>query len=331
MTEPTDPDPAENFSSQGLIFTNFVREVAQAIVGPSKILSRQPSDMADPSDLEVDLLMRDAHGARWLIAVRVDDPSTRRRLLAVATSLVGAAKANRGPVQPHLVLAIPGQLSAERAGLLAGAGITLWDGPRLTQAAHAAGVRIPPGLGISSRAKRPDSRGRHLRRQLEEIPPGQQTWVAFQDWATEVFEYLFCPPLEAPIPEYPTENGHNRRDIVMANYAEHGFWRFMRHHYRADYIVIDAKNHSGQLPKVEVLKLANYLSAHGTGLFGMLACRHGLDNGARWTVREHWVLHDKLIVTLSVNDLLQMLEAKDADSDPSAVIKQRIEDFRLGL
>lgn len=257
----TEPDPAENTSAQGLIFTVFVREVAQAIVGPSDVLDRSPFDMGGPADLGVDLLLRDTQGAPWLVAVRVDDPATRRRLLAVATSLVDAAKTHTGPVRPHLVLAIPGQLSDERASLLAGVGITLWDGPRLTQAAEEAGVRIPPGLGISSRAKRPDSRGRQLRRQVHEIPPGRQTWVAFQDWATDVFEYLFCPPLETPIREHPTENGHNRRDIVMANYAEHGFWRFMRHHYRADYIVIDAKNHGDRLPKVEVLKLANYLSA----------------------------------------------------------------------
>jgi hypothetical protein len=117
----------------------------------------------------------------------------------------------------------------------------------------------------------------------------------------------------------------------MANYADDGYWHFMRTHYQADFVVIDAKNYKGKVKKSEVLQLANYLSARGTGLFGMITTRKGADTGATWTIREQWVLYSKLIVVLNDEDLDQMLTARDAGAEPWAVIRQKIEDFRLSV
>jgi hypothetical protein len=110
-----------------------------------------------------------------------------------------------------------------------------------------------------------------------------------------------------------------------------GFWHFMRNHYGADYIVAEAKNVTSPVDKQAVLQLANYLSRHGTGLFGMLLTRHGLNVSARWTRREHWVLHDKMIIGLDDEDMQQMLLTKQAGNKPEDLIQQRIEDFRLRI
>jgi len=42
-------------------------------------------------------------------------------------------------------------------------------------------------------------------------------------------------------------------------------------------------------------------------------------------------LHDKLIIWLSDDDIKQMLLSRQAGSDPSELIQQRIEDFRLRI
>jgi|SRR6185295_6807989 hypothetical protein len=79
------------------------------------------------------------------------------------------------------------------------------------------------------------------------------------------------------------------------------------------------------------LQLANYLTRHGTGLVGVLLTRAGIDSTAQWVSREQWVLHDKLIIWLSDDDIKQMLLSRQAGSDPSELIQQRIEDFRLRI
>src|SRR5262249_128502 len=134
-----------------------------------------------------------------------------------------------------------------------------------------------------------------------------------------------------PIPESSNVPRVNRRDFVIPNYVSDGFWHFMRIQYRADYVVVDAKNHCGQAKKTHALQLANYLSPYGTGLFGMIITRNGMDRGGTYTCREQWMLHSKLIITLNDDDLVQMLESEKSGVDPEDLIRQKIEDFRLGM
>jgi hypothetical protein len=68
-------------------------------------------------------------------------------------------------------------------------------------------------------------------------------------------EYLFTPPLAKPIPELTDKDKVNRRDFILPNYTENGFWAFLREKYTTDYIVIDAKNHRGKIKKNEVLQI----------------------------------------------------------------------------
>ena len=63
----------------------------------------------------------------------------------------------------------------------------------------------------------------------------------------------------------------------------------------------------------------------------MLLTLHGFDADARWTSREEWLLHDKLIIGLSDDDYRQMLASKRAGGDPSDLVRRRIDDCRLRI
>jgi hypothetical protein len=52
---------------------------------------------------------------------------------------------------------------------------------------------------------------------------------------------------------------------------------------------------------------------------------------AGWICREQWVQHNKLIIGLDDEDVRQMLTTKMAAGDPAELIRQKIEDFRLGI
>ncbi len=78
---------------------------------------------------------------------------------------------------------------------------------------------------------------------------------------------------QAAIAQPSDESKVNRRDFILPNYATDGFWRFLRDHYDADYVVAEVKNLRGSLGKNEIPQVANYLSPHGTGLFALLLIR----------------------------------------------------------
>jgi hypothetical protein len=166
---------------------------------------------------------------------------------------------------------------------------------------------------------------------LDKIPAGRATWSRYQRLCGDILTFLFCPPLERPIGESANESRINRRDFVLPNYAADGFWAFMRATYAADYIVVDSKNYVSKIKKNEVLQLSNYLNRHGTGLFGMIVARGASDRSAELTRREQWIVHNKLIISLNDDDLRQMLAMKQSAGDAADLIRQKIEDFRLGF
>jgi hypothetical protein len=63
----------------------------------------------------------------------------------------------------------------------------------------------------------------------------------------------------------------------------------------------------------------------------MLLTRKGLAQDGRWTSREQWLLHNKLIIGLSEDDYHQMLLTRRTGGDPADLVRQRIEDFRLRI
>ena len=56
---------------------------------------------------------------------------------------------------------------------------------------------------------------------------------------------------------------------------------------------IDAKNYTEPISKEQILQLANCLSQHGTGLFGIILTRTGDDSSAQYVRREQWMMHNK--------------------------------------
>jgi hypothetical protein len=166
---------------------------------------------------------------------------------------------------------------------------------------------------------------------LRGCEPGKKDWSEYQRIIGQTLERLFCPPLQPPLSESPDAAGINRRDFVLPNYADAGFWRFMREMYQADYIVADAKNYKAPVGKSQVLQIANYLKPHGAGLFAIIASRSGADRAAQLTVREQWMSQKKMILILDDKAVEAMLLAASSGGDPTRVLGQLIEDFRLSM
>jgi len=173
---------------------------------------------------------------------------------------------------------------------------------------------------------------RVLIRDLKNIKKGKQDWARYQRHVGKILNYLFGKVLSSPINESSDKFGINRRDFLLRNYCEDGFWKYIREKFQADFIVIDAKNYSGKIKKNQILQISNYLKQHGTGLFAIIITRKNQeDTGSYFTRREKWITENKMIIILDDIDLEKMILAKSSSNTPEEIIKQRIEDFRLEI
>ncbi|RZJ98843.1 MAG: hypothetical protein EOO46_23840 [Flavobacterium sp.] len=148
-------------------------------------------------------------------------------------------------------------------------------------------------LFIANLDKKPEIK---LVKKLELIKPGRAEWSLYQKLMNEILTTLFCPPLDNPHYEITDDFKINRRDFIIPNYCESGFWAYMRDQYSADFIIIDAKNYSKKVQKRDVLQVSNYLKKHGAGLFGIIISRTEQDLSASLTIREVWAIQRKLII-----------------------------------
>ncbi|MFI1291996.1 hypothetical protein ACH4VM_26640 [Streptomyces sp. NPDC020792] len=273
----------------------------------------------------------------YLVECKVPAPQTQARIFSVLNQITTQAEvyAARTGNKPKLALAIPGTLSEHTVEVFRDAGIEVWDSSWIANHASRVG-KIEAAIPFIGQHQGPSenisqaSRAEELAERLTSITPGPD-WFTYQKLCREIAEYLFCPPLSLSIWESGNFSATNRRDIILPNYSTSGLWYHFRSHYKADYIVIDAKNYSESIKKEEVLQIANYLQRHGAGLFALIFCRKEVDPRVYYTLREQWILHDKLITPLSDSDVRQMLNDKKEGGDPAELIRQKVEDFRLSL
>jgi hypothetical protein len=279
-----------------------------------------------------DITARSKDGKTWLIECKNSSSFTPARMhqaISQIESYKALTKFDR------YVLAFPGLLSSAQVSSLNSHGIESWDANALAAKFKSEVTAIPhPVFQAILSASRPATSKtpeEEFIANLKGCKKGKESWSEYQKLIGQILEHLFCPPLETPISELADYEGINRRDWIIPNYADQGFWNFVREKYRADYIVIDAKNYRASISKNQVLQLANYLKIHGAGMFAVIVTRVGAGNGALLTIREQWMANRKMILVLNDEDIEAMLLAKLAGGNPEKIIGQAIERFRLSM
>lgn len=239
------------------------------------------------------------------------------------------------------LLIFPGEISNENVKILQDNNIEVWDREYLKEEFKKEILEINnPYLDgiLNFFGKEKDASEKEYVKEidkklveLEKCESGNANWGNYQKLVGEILEVLFCPSLERSIVESYDYSKANRRDFIMPNYSENGFWKFLRENYLADFIVIDAKNSQTGVTKKDILQVANYLKKHGTGLFGMIVGRKYDTKKLESTLREQWILYNKMIIILEDKDIEQMLLQKRSCLEAELVIRQKIEDFRVSI
>ena len=285
-------------------------------------------------DFVADLTAEEKKGDQWqelAIECKVSSSFTNDRLLIILGQLKSSQKYIHSA---RLVFAFPGETRPKTQRLFTKSNIEIWDLPYISSRFRQEIPKVHhPVLQSMFLAQKPAavSLERRLIKNLRTLKPGKTNWSKYQKLVGQILERLFCPPLQTPISELPDTQGVNRRDFILPNYSESGFWAFIRSQYSGDYIVVDAKNYSSRIGKPPVLQISNYLKRHGAGLFGLIICRDGGNNSCFQTLREIWMIDKKLIILLTDDDIEKMLIERASGRNPEIIIRQKIEDFRLAL
>ncbi|WP_081280157.1 HNH endonuclease [Vibrio natriegens] len=282
---------------------------------------------------EADLIaQKNVEGATKKILIECKSFQSMSKSLALKIIAKMKAMSNE-LLNAELVLAVHSRLTDEIRTLIESEGIHVWDIEYLAlhYSKEINAISNPIMRIIIGSSSACLSNSQKLLNKLKECAPGRRDCYVYQNLIGQIIEEAFCPPLLKPLGESCDFSQANRRDFVIPNYANEGFWAFLRKKYNADYIVVDAKNYTRKVKKSDVLQVANYLKPHGAGMFGLIFSRNGGDSrGCEQTLREQWMVHNKMIIVLDDQDVENILVSSTLN-DATDVIGRKIEDFRLSM
>lgn len=177
-----------------------------------------------------------------------------------------------------------------------------------------------------------DEEGQTLASRLTKVPPGQAGWYEYQDVCEDILNYCLAPPLIESTRQSPTSGRLQVRDLLLhIPHEAEGLWRHISSRFEATAIIVECKNYTNELRSNQVVITSKYLGAKRLGRFGMIISRKGLGSGGKREQTRLWLEDDKLILSLTDQDLRKMLELKGAGEDPGKVIDSKLRRFLEGL
>ena len=162
---------------------------------------------------------------------------------------------------------------------------------------------------------------------LKRIKPGRREWRSYEDVCIEILTHTFTPPLSPPKVQSRSEDGLDRRDAIYAIRPGNKIWDALRTECRTRFVVAEFKNFEDEPGQKEVESLQQYLFPKAMRSFGILCSRKRPSDAALIARRRAWVENEKLIVILSDQEMIDLINAKDSENDPAEIIDAQLEEF----
>ncbi|MEZ5941951.1 MAG: hypothetical protein R3C18_11205 [Planctomycetaceae bacterium] len=170
-----------------------------------------------------------------------------------------------------------------------------------------------------------------LRKRLKACPAGTGGWKQFEDICIDTLTYLFVPPLTPPKIQPRTFSGIDRRDAVFPNrnFAGDNNWGYLYQELGARLILFEFKNYDKtEIGKDETNQTRNYLTK-GMGRLGIMCCNRKPNDAAHIKRNSIFSEDEKVILFITVDNLLEMIDIKERGEDPSDFILDLVERFYL--
>jgi hypothetical protein len=174
------------------------------------------------------------------------------------------------------------------------------------------------------------SKAEALRQRLKACPRGQAGWRDFEDICIDTLRYLFVPPLKEPKVQARTIFGTERRDAMFPNWVlDHASnWGMLREEFSAKIIVCEFKNYEAEIGQEEAVQAGGYLHDH-IGKLGFMICSKLPNQGAHAKRNIIYREDKKLVLFITVEHLVEMIAYRELGEDPSFVIMDLIDAFRM--
>lgn len=167
-----------------------------------------------------------------------------------------------------------------------------------------------------------------LKEKLNQVKTGRKDAGKYQRVVLEILNFLFNPELIDGELEVATVDGTERRDIIFTNDSDQSFWAYLRNEHSSIFIMFEVKN-TDDINNFYLNQVATYLGDR-LGRLGFIVTRKVLEEAQQR--KSFSIFNDshprKIILTLSDEDLCNMLDMKCHGNDPMRHVQKLYRTFR---
>ena len=169
---------------------------------------------------------------------------------------------------------------------------------------------------------------------LLRIAPGREQFQEYETICIEILKYVLGDSLTLWETQEPANNGLYRFDLCckIKDGTYQGFFDIIQHYFNTKYIVFEFKNYSKKISQKEIYTTEKYLYEKALRKVAIIISRLGADEHALQAVRGSLRETGKLILCLSDNALLEMIDIKmRGEQDPAEFLGALLDDLLIHL
>ena len=155
----------------------------------------------------------------------------------------------------------------------------------------------------------------------------------YENLCTEILKELFMDDLSVWKEQKKSNDDLYRFDLIckIRDGRVNPFWRFLEEFFNTKYIIFEFKNYKEAITQKEIYTTEKYLYAKALRSVAIILSCHGADKNAEKAMRGALRENGKLIISISNEDIIHMLEAKKNNEEPSDDLYTMLDNMLMAL
>lgn len=190
---------------------------------------------------------------------------------------------------------------------------------------------------IVSEAEREDNRSHALIQQLRNCKMGRDYSEVYEELCESIVRLLFeADYFNKLTNQHKTNDKHFRMDLigslkVCQNHKEsmHPFWELLTRHFNSHFVIFEFKNYAEEIDQNLIYITEKYLFDIALRNVAVIISRKGFSESAKFAAEGCLKEHGKLILDISDEDLVHMLERGGGEA--ADYLLGKLEDFLMGI
>lgn len=173
-----------------------------------------------------------------------------------------------------------------------------------------------------------------LKEKLRRIKLGKEQYQQYEELCVEILKYVMGDYLTLWNVQEKTDSGMYRFDLCckIKNGVDEDFFNTVRQYFHTKYIVFEFKNYNDQITQKEIYTTEKYLYEKALRRVAVIISRKGASNSALAAARGSLRETGKLILCLSDDDLMDLIDIKDKNEQSTgSFLEAMLDDILIHL